>query len=166
MMAAAVDPENQIVPMAFSLAEGENNNSQSWFMWLLRVHVLGPSRTVYLISDRHVGILNAAIEDIDGFPRLVHRWCMQHFVVNFWWRQRKKEVCDMVKALCCVRVEHKFKETRAQLDKVMNQAGKAWLLEQMEQKAKWALAYDEGAWRYGLMTTNSSEFFNCVFARV
>jgi hypothetical protein len=38
----------------------------------------------------------------------------------------------MVKALCCVRVEHKFKETRAQLDKVMNQAGKAWLLEQME----------------------------------
>jgi hypothetical protein len=29
MMAAAVDPEDQIVPMAFSLEEGENNSSWS-----------------------------------------------------------------------------------------------------------------------------------------
>jgi hypothetical protein len=27
MMAAAVDPENQIVPIAYALAEGENNES-------------------------------------------------------------------------------------------------------------------------------------------
>jgi hypothetical protein len=32
MMAAAVNPEDQIVPMAFALAEGENNSSWSWFM--------------------------------------------------------------------------------------------------------------------------------------
>jgi hypothetical protein len=29
-----------------------------------------------------------------------------------------------------------------------------------------ALAYDEGGFRYGIMTTNSSEFFNCVFKGV
>ena len=29
MMAAAVDPKDQIVPMAFALAEGENNESWS-----------------------------------------------------------------------------------------------------------------------------------------
>ena len=29
MMAAAVDPEDQIVPVAFALAEGENNESWS-----------------------------------------------------------------------------------------------------------------------------------------
>ena len=40
MMAAAVDPEDQIVPMAFALAEGENNESWSWFMRLLRIQVL------------------------------------------------------------------------------------------------------------------------------
>jgi hypothetical protein len=34
MMAAVVDPEDQIVPMAFALAEGENNSSWSWFMQL------------------------------------------------------------------------------------------------------------------------------------
>ena len=36
----------------------------------------------------------------------------------------------------------------------------------MEQKARWALAYDEGGFRYGIMTTSSSESFNCVFTRV
>jgi hypothetical protein len=138
MMTAAVDPENQIVPMAFALAEGENIESWSWFMRLLRVQVLGPSHTICLISDRHAGILNAANKDIVGFPPLVHRWCMRHFSTNYWRYHRKKEVW------CCERTEHEFKETRRELDKVINQAGKAWLDEQMEQKVKWALAYDEG----------------------
>ena len=36
----------------------------------------------------------------------------------------------------------------------------------MEHKAQWALAYDEGGFRYGIMTTNSLESFNHVFTRV
>jgi len=166
MMAAAVDPENQIVPMAFALAEGENNDSWSWFMRLLRVHVLGPSRTICLISDRHIGILNAAGEHIDGHPPLVHHWCMRHFAANFWRRQRKKDVADKLKELCNKRTEREFNETMAELEKMLNQAGKAWLDQQMENKAKWALAYDEGGFRYGIMTTNSSESFNRVFKGV
>ena len=86
MMAATVDPEDQIVPMTLGLAEGENNESWSWFMWLLRVQVLGQSRTIGLISDRHPGLLNAAAEHIDGCPPLVHRWCMRYFATNFWQR--------------------------------------------------------------------------------
>jgi hypothetical protein len=75
MMAAAVDPKNQIVPIAYALAEGENNESWSWFMRLLRMQVLGDSRTICLILDQHAGILNAAVEHIEGFRPLVHRWC-------------------------------------------------------------------------------------------
>ena len=141
MMVAAVNPEDQIVPMAFALAEGENNESWSWFMLLLCVQVLGPSRTICLISDRHAGLLNATVEHIDGFSPLVHRWCMRHFATNFWQCQRK-EVCDKVKALWCVHTEHQFKETKRELDKMINEARKAWLETQMEQKAQWALAYD------------------------
>ena len=85
-MATVVDLEDQIVPMAFALAEGENNESWSLFMRLLCVQVLGPSCTIYLISDHHLGILNAAGEHIEGFPPLVHRWCIRHFAANFWWR--------------------------------------------------------------------------------
>jgi len=166
MMAAAVDPENQIVPLAFALAEGENNDSRSWFMRLLRVHVLGPSRTICLISDHHIEILNAAGEHIDGHPPLVHCWCMRHFAANFWRCQRKKEVADKLKELCNKRMEHEFKETMVELQKMLNRAGKAWLDQQMENKAKWALAYDEGGFRYGIMTTNSSKSFNRVFKDV
>ena len=72
MMVAAVDPKDQIVSMAFALAEGENNESWSWFMRLLCVQVLGPSRAICLISDHHPGILNAAGEHSDGFLPLVH----------------------------------------------------------------------------------------------
>jgi hypothetical protein len=53
-----------------------------------------------------------------------------------------------------------------ELDKMLNQAGKAWLEYQMEQKAKWALTYDEGGFRYNIMTTNSYESFNHVFTGV
>jgi hypothetical protein len=91
---------------------------------------------------------------------------MHHFAANFWRRQRKKEVSDMVKALCCVRTEYRFKEKMRELDNVMNQAAKTWLQDQMEQKEKWALAYDEGGFRYGIMTTNSFESFNHVFTGV
>jgi hypothetical protein len=166
MMAAAVDPENQIVPMAFALAEGENNDSWSWFMRLLCVHVLGPSRTICLILDRHIGILNAAGEHIDGHLPLVHCWCMRHFATNFWQHQQKKEVADKLKELCNKRTKREFKETMAELEKMLNQAGKAWLDQQMENKAKWALEYDEGDLWYGIMTTNSSESFNRVFKGV
>ena len=83
MTATTVDPEDQIVPMAFALAEGENNESWSWFMRLLRVQVLAPSCTICLISDRHVGLLNTVAEHIDWFPPLVHRWYMRHFAANF-----------------------------------------------------------------------------------
>jgi hypothetical protein len=57
MMAAAVDLEDQIVPMAFALAEGENNESWSWFMRHLRVQVLSPSRTICLTRTATQGFL-------------------------------------------------------------------------------------------------------------
>ena len=47
-----------------------------------------------------------------------------------------------------------------------NAAEKAWLEAHMEQKAQWALAYDEGGFRCGIMTTNSSESFKRVFTGV
>ena len=82
MMVVAVDPEGQLVPVAFALAESENNDSWSWFMKLVRVNVLGPSRQVCMISDRHCGFLNYVNDQIDGFSPLIHQWCMKHFAAS------------------------------------------------------------------------------------
>jgi len=84
MIAVVVDPEYQIVLVAFALVEGENNDSWSWFMHHLRVHVLGPSRQICMILDRHAGLLEAAEQHISGHPLLVRRWCVRHFASNFW----------------------------------------------------------------------------------
>jgi hypothetical protein len=41
MMAVAVDPKQQLVPLAFALVESENDSSWSWFMRLVRINILG-----------------------------------------------------------------------------------------------------------------------------
>jgi hypothetical protein len=46
------------------------------------------------------------------------------------------------------------------LKKVLNNDVNAWLFEQLLEKSKWALAFDDGGFRYGVMTTNISQVFN------
>ena len=44
--------------------------------------MVGPSREVAIISDRHHGILNAMQEQIEGYAPLHHRWCTRHLAEN------------------------------------------------------------------------------------
>jgi hypothetical protein len=48
-MAVDVDPEQQLVPLAFALAESENDDSWSWFMRLVRINIFVPTRQVCMI---------------------------------------------------------------------------------------------------------------------
>jgi hypothetical protein len=86
LMAVAVDPEQQLVPLAFALAESENDDSWSWFMRLVRINILGPTRQVCMILDRHHGLIKCAGDHLDGYPPLVHQWCIRHFAANMWRR--------------------------------------------------------------------------------
>jgi hypothetical protein len=67
-----------------------------------------------------------------------------------------------LKALCKVKKEKKFEARLKELKKILNDDTNAWLLEQLSEKSKWVLAFDEGGSRYGIMTTNISEVFNFV----
>jgi hypothetical protein len=87
------------------LVEGENNESWSWFLRLVRKEVLGPDRSIYMISDRHRGLLNDAKDPIDGYPPLIHRWCSHHFAANIWKKQRSKEVIARLNVLYKVKKE-------------------------------------------------------------
>jgi hypothetical protein len=88
---------------------------------------------------------------------------MRHFTANIWRRQKKKEVVQKLKSLCGCRTKEKFEDTLAELNKVLNGRAKVWLQDQMAQRDKWPLAFDDGGLRYGVMTTNSSESLNKVF---
>jgi hypothetical protein len=67
-----------------------------------------------------------------------------------------------LKALCKVKEEKKFEARMKELEKILNDDAKTWLFEQLSEKSKLALAFDEGGSRYGIMTTNISEVFNFI----
>jgi hypothetical protein len=73
-----------------------------------------------------------------------------------------KKVIARLKVLYKVKEEKKFEARLKELEKILNDDAKAWLLQQWLEKSKWALAFDEGGSRYGIMTTNISEVFNFV----
>jgi hypothetical protein len=60
--------------------------------------------------------------------------------------------------LCKVKEEKKFDARLKELEKTLSDDAK----QQLPEKSKWALAFDEGGSRYGIMTTNISEVFNFV----
>jgi hypothetical protein len=115
-----------------------------------------------MILDRHRGLLNGAKDPIEGYPPLIHRWCSHHFATNIWKKQQSKKVIARLKALCKVKKEKKFEARLKELKKILNDDTNAWLLEQLSEKSKWALAFDEGGSRYGIITTNISEVLNIV----
>jgi hypothetical protein len=162
MVAIGIMAKSHLLPLAFALVEGENNKCWSWFLTLVRKEVLGPARSICMISNHHRGLLNGAKEFLEGYPPLIHRWCTCHFATNIWKKQRSKEVIVRLKALCKVKEEKKFEARLKELEKVLNNDGKAWLFEQFPEISKWALAFGEGGSRYGVMTTKISDVFNFI----
>jgi hypothetical protein len=67
-----------------------------------------------------------------------------------------------LKALCKIKKEKKFEARLKELEKLLNDNAKAWLFEQLPEKSRWALAFDEGGSRYGIMTINILEVFNSI----
>jgi hypothetical protein len=161
MVAIGMTAENLLLPLAFALVEGENNESWSWFLGLVRKEVLGPGRSICMILDRHRGLLNGAKENLEGYPPLIHRWCSRHFAANIWKKQRSKEDITRLKALCKVE-EKKFEARLKELEKILNDDANAWLFEHLPEKSKWALAFGEGGSRYRIMTTNILKVFNFI----
>jgi hypothetical protein len=47
--------------------------------------------------------------------------------------------------LCKVKEEKKFEARLKELEKTLNDDAKAWLFEQLPEKSKWVLAFDEGS---------------------
>ncbi|XP_015973497.1 uncharacterized protein LOC107496697 [Arachis duranensis] len=84
LMAIAQDGNSNILPIAFSLVEGENTESWSFFLTNLRQHVT-PQQGILVISDRHNGI-KAALENPNSgwLPPLAYRtFCIRHIAANF-----------------------------------------------------------------------------------
>jgi hypothetical protein len=78
-----------------------------------------------MILDHHRGLLNGAKDHIEGYPLLIHRWCLHHFAANIWKKQRSKDDIARLKTSCKVKEEKKFEDRLKELEKILNDDAKA-----------------------------------------
>ncbi|RYQ90195.1 hypothetical protein Ahy_B09g096435 isoform A [Arachis hypogaea] len=135
LVAVSQDGNNNIVPIAFAIVEGETSDAWHFFLSNLRQHVVTRDG-VGLISDRHESI-NAVVERSNSAwspPRAFHMFCIRHIESNFL---------------------RKFKAPY--LQKLVVNIGYSRTVREYE----YALAFD-GGYRWGHMTTNLVECINSV----
>ncbi|KAL0362340.1 UNVERIFIED_CONTAM: hypothetical protein Scaly_1189200 [Sesamum calycinum] len=74
LIAAAMDGNQQVLPLAFAIVDEETYPSWKWFLQQLSRHVIRGGRGMCLISDPHVGIIKAVREGPDFVsPHGLHR---------------------------------------------------------------------------------------------
>jgi hypothetical protein len=66
LIAIAVDGNNQLLPVAFAFVESENINSWYWFLEWVKLAVVRDREDMYLLRDRHAGILRAILDLQEG----------------------------------------------------------------------------------------------------
>jgi hypothetical protein len=134
------DGNNRLLPLAFALVTAENNDNWEWFMRLVRTKVIPANREVCVLSDRNQGILNAVQIDIPGHAPLHHRWCMRHFVSNFYRACGNKELSDDLKDCCLAYTDARFATLYNKLvaQKNLTPGGFEFLNRHLELRVKWA----------------------------
>ncbi|KAK4391644.1 hypothetical protein Sango_1942200 [Sesamum angolense] len=84
LIAAAMDGNQQVLPLTFAIVDEETYPSWKWFLQQLSRHVIRGRRGMCLISDRHGGLIKAVREGPDFVsPHGVHRYCLRHVCSNF-----------------------------------------------------------------------------------
>ncbi|RYQ88471.1 hypothetical protein Ahy_B09g095643 isoform A [Arachis hypogaea] len=84
LVVVSQDGNNNIVPIAFAIVEGETSDAWYFFLSNLRRHVVTRDG-VGFISDRHDSI-SSAVERNNGAwspPRAFHMFCIRHIESNF-----------------------------------------------------------------------------------
>ena len=92
----------------------------------VRENVIG-DREVCIISDQHQGILKAMDIVIPRLPKLHHRWCMRHFVANFYRACKRKELSKDLTHVCVAFITGAFTIRYDKLYEAADEGGKDFL---------------------------------------
>ncbi|XP_016169048.1 uncharacterized protein LOC107611656 [Arachis ipaensis] len=159
LVAVSQDGNNNIVPIAFAIVEGETSDAWHFFLSNLRQHVVTRDG-VGLISDRHESI-NAAVARSNGAwspTRAFHMFCIRHIESKFLRKFKAPYLQKLVVNIGYSRTVREY-EVRYQRLRERGEAYTNWL--NRIPREQYALAYD-GGYRWGHMTTNLVECINSV----
>nr|XP_033512769.1 uncharacterized protein LOC117277450 [Nicotiana tomentosiformis] len=104
MMKIIKDANNQIFPLAFGIAESENNNSYEWYFSELR-NAIGSRDNLIFLSDRHQSIAHGIAK---VYPKSHHGICIYHLEQNLKRRKVKSEVIKIFQSAARVYRRKKF----------------------------------------------------------
>ncbi|XP_020973276.1 uncharacterized protein LOC107633937 [Arachis ipaensis] len=159
LVAVAQDGNQNIVPIAFAIVEGETADAWEFFLTNLRRYVVTIDG-VGIIYDRHTSI-DAAIARSNGAwspPRAWHMYCIRHIGSNFLRRFKAPYLHKLVVNTGYFRTEQEYNKNYQRL-KEQGEAYTQWCDEIGIER--WVLAFD-GGHRWGHMTTNLVECINSV----
>ncbi|XP_015933131.1 uncharacterized protein LOC107459413 [Arachis duranensis] len=159
LVAVAQDGNQNIVPIAFALVEGETADAWHFFLRSLRMYVVRKDG-VGMISDRHDSI-RATVNCFGGDwqpPRAWWMFCIRHIGSNF---LRAFKVPHLQKLVVNIGYSRTVEEYNINY-KRLEERGKAYArwCDAIGLR-HWVLAFDEGH-RWGYVTTNLVECINSV----
>ncbi|XP_072071821.1 uncharacterized protein [Arachis hypogaea] len=159
LLAIAQDGNSNILPIAFSLVEGENAESWSFFLTNLQQHVT-PQQGIMVISDRHNGSKAALENPNSGWlpPHAYRAFCIRHVAANFALSFKGTDAKHLLVNAAYAKTEAEF-HYWFDIMQTENLTMCDWA--NIIEYDKWT-QHQDGGRRFGHMTTNISECVNSV----
>ncbi|KAL5172594.1 hypothetical protein HKD37_16G045314 [Glycine soja] len=140
LMATSQDENGGVLPLAFTVVEGETLTVWSWFLAHLREHVTDKNG-ICLLSDRHASIKFVVANEALGWqpPHGYHVYCVRHIASNFNRKFNSAKQKEMLKKLAYTPCKHIFDQNLEKF-RELSPAIATWI--DRISKEKWTMAYD------------------------
>ena len=152
LLAVGMDANNQIIPLATGVAQGETVENWSWFLSKLK-ECIGDRDELAIISDRHYAI-TIACKTV--FPRAFHGYCYRHLMMNCKLKTRKHKAIFW--KTCKAYLVSDFRNAISEIQVLRPEAYR-----KLEEAGfnRWSRAYCPTK-RYNYLTSNSVESINSI----
>ncbi|XP_060182204.1 uncharacterized protein LOC132611857 [Lycium barbarum] len=157
MIAVAKDGNNSIFPLAFGIADSENNESYRWFFRHVK-KVFGTRKDLSILSDRHSSIATA-IKEL--YPDTQHGICIYHMEKNLQKYFPSEAILSLFYNAATTYKQAEFRTYMSQIQQIDPKA--AEYIEE-EPPERWARSFHTNR-RYNRLTTNNVETMNSVLRK-
>ncbi|XP_070036458.1 uncharacterized protein [Nicotiana tomentosiformis] len=151
MISVSKDANNQIFPLAFGIAESENNNSYEWYFSELH-NAIGSRDILIFLSDKHQSIAHVIAK---VFPESHHGICIYHLEQNLKRRKVKSEVIKYFQSAARVYMRKEFDIYMSEIAKVDKKTFD-YLMEEPPERIKEAAYIENDGFHLSEATTFST----------
>lgn len=157
LVAIGVDGNNALYPLAYAVVKGENNDSWSWFIELVKEDIgFQNSHSWCFITDKQKGLMPALDELC---PNLEHRCCVRHLYNNFKLKHKglelKEKMYECARETIVAEFEEQMKEMKKLDRDVFN-----WFADKPQRQ--WSKSHFDTFAKSDMLLNNLCESFNVM----